>query len=312
MMPNEPTTAENPVASDRLTDSQSPAGRLDRRLDEATRNAEESAPSDFVAMLLCEPYKSSSYYVCELVRGVTSYLESVNVSLSIISSPPSRWPAGFGRSCSGVLVIPTKLDVNDIALIEKMGCPFVTIAESSLPGPTIGLEIDSAATQLTELLLDCGHRHFAMVSGHEHHTDAIKRRAILRTLAAAGISREDVPDLQTNYDPIQAERAATDLLKCVPRPTAVIGFNDDLAVHALTTAQHAGIAVPAQMSVAGFNDGPSAALLYPRLTTIRLPIAEAGQAAATSVWQAHRTGQVPVSKALPSTLIIRDSVAVAP
>lgn len=302
----------NPAGPPPGQDTQSPPGRIDQRLDDASQSVDAAGSSDFVAMLLCEPYKSSSFYVCELVRGITSYLESVDVSLSIISSPPSRWPEGFGGSCAGVLVIPTKLDVGDIDLIRQMGCPFVTIAESSLPGPTIGMEIDAAATQLTGLLLDAGHRRFAMVSGHEHHTDAIKRRAILRTLAAAGIGADDVPDLQTNYDPIQAERAATDLLKCVPRPTAVIGFNDDLAVHALTAAQYAGIAVPAEMSVAGFNDGPSAALLYPRLTTIRLPIADAGRAAAMSVWHAHRTGGVPESKSLSSTLIIRDSVAVAP
>lgn len=267
---------------------------------------------ELVAMLLCEPYKSSSYYVGELVRGMTSYLDTVNAQLSIISTPPAKWPEGFGERCAGVLVIPTKLGVEDIELIQEMGCPFVTIAESNLPGPAIGLDIANAATQLTELLLDCGHRRFVMISGHENHTDATKRQAILRTLSKAGISPDEVPDLQTNYDPIQAERAATDLLKLTPRPTAVIGFNDDLAVHALTTAQHAGIAVPDEMSIAGFNDGPSAALLFPRLTTVRLPIAEAGTAAARSVWLAHRDGVAPVSKSLASTLIIRDSVALAP
>ena len=263
-------------------------------------------------MLLREPYKSSSFYVCELIRGATSYLESVGVSLSMISGPPSHWPEGFSDRCAGVLVIPTKVDDSDIATIRSLGCPFITIAESSLSGPTIGLEIEAAAEQLTELLLDGGHRRFAMLSGHEYHTDAIKRRAILRVLRSAGIDAADVPDLQTNYEPIHAERAATDLLKLTPRPTAVIGFNDDLAVHAVTTAQQAGLVVPDDMSIAGFNDGPSAGLLYPKLTTIRLPIAEAGKAAAKAVWQARCTGEAPESSCLHSTLIIRDSVAIAP
>ncbi len=270
------------------------------------------AGGPFVAMLLREPYKSSSYYVCELVRGATAYLESVGVSLSIISTPPANWPAGYGQRCAGVLVIPTQVGEADIAELEAMGCRYVTIAESSLPGPTIGLEMEAAAQELTQLLLDCGHRRFALVSGHEHHTDATKRRAILRTLSAAGIQAADVPDLQTNYDPAAAERAAEQLLARSPRPTAIIGFNDDLAVHVLATAQQAGIAVPEQMSVAGFNDGPSAALLYPRLTTVRLPIAEAGEAAARSVWQARESGGVPESLSLGSTLVIRDSIGVAP
>lgn len=290
----------------------SPRSPLPEKLTSSAPRPDDADQGPFVAMLLCEPYKSSSYYVCELVRGITSYLDTVDAKLSIISTPPARWPKGYAESCAGVVVIPTQLGVEDIELIQQMGCPFVTIAESTLPGPAISLEIAHAAAQLTELLLDCGHRRFALVSGHENHTDAIKRQAILRTLRAAGISPESVPDLQTNYDPIQAERAATDLLKLDPRPTAIIGFNDDLAVHAMTTAQHAGIAVPDQMSIAGFNDGPSAALLFPRLTTIRLPIAEAGTAAARSVWQAHCDGNVPESASLASTLIIRDSVALAP
>lgn len=285
---------------------------LPEKLTNPAAHAQDDDGREVVAMLLCEPYKSSSYYVGELVRGMTSYLDTVNAQLSIISTPPAKWPEGFGERCAGVLVIPTMLGVEDIELIQDMGCPFVTIAESALPGPAIGLEIADAAMQLTELLLDCGHRRFAMVSGHENHTDATKRRAILRTLSAAGVAPDDVPDLQTNYDPIQAERAATDLLKLTPRPTAVIGFNDDLAVHALTTAQHAGIKVPEEMSIAGFNDGPSAALLFPRLTTVRLSIAEAGAAAARSVWLAHRDGSTPESKSLASTLVIRDSVALAP
>ena len=276
------------------------------------RDAGGGVPDQFVAMLLREPYKSSSFYVCELVRGATAYLESVGASLSIISASPSSWPEGYGRQCVGVLVIPTLVGEGDIATIQQMGCPFVTIAESTLPGPTIGLDMEAAARELTELLLDGGHRRFALVSGHEHHTDAAKRRAILQTLASAGIDPESVPDLQTNYDPAAAEDAAEALLRSRPRPTAVIGFNDDLAVHVLTTAQQAGIAVPRQMSVAGFNDGPSAALLYPRLTTVRLPIAEAGEAAAQAIWQAHQTGQPPQSRSLPSTLVIRDSIGLAP
>ena len=276
------------------------------------REAGGGVPEQFVAMLLREPYKSSSFYVCELVRGATAYLESVGASLSIISTSPSSWPEGYGRQCAGVLVIPTLVGESDIETIQQMGCPFVTIAESTLPGPMIGLDMEAAARELTELLLDGGHRRFALVSGHEHHTDATKRRAILQTLSAAGIDADRVPDLQTNYDPAAAEDAAEALLRADPRPTAVIGFNDDLAVHVLTTAQQAGIAVPGQMSVAGFNDGPSAALLYPRLTTVRLPIAEAGEAAAQAVWQAHLTGEEPRSRSLPSTLVVRDSIGLAP
>lgn len=283
-----------------------------QHVDESSRSGDEPTQGSFIAMLLCEPYKSSSYYVCELVRGATSYLESQGVSLSIISAPPSRWPKAFAESCAGVLVIPTRLDDQDVKLIEEMGTPYVIIADSSLRGATIDMQMGPAASQLTELLLDHGHRKFVLISGHEHHSDAVKRRAILRTLEAAGIDPQTVPDLKTNYDPIQAERAATDLLKLVPQPTAVIGFNDDLAVHALTTVQQAGIKVPEQMSIVGFNDSPSAGLLFPRLTTIRLRIAEAGRAAAEAVWHARQTGQSPAYSSLPSMLVIRDSVTIAP
>jgi len=308
---SEPAPPDRPSLSDAVSQQQKRgAVREDTRGQPSAVDGSE--PAAFVGMLLREPYKSSSFYVCELIRGATAYLDSVGVPLSIISTPPATWPEAYGKRCAALLVIPTLVDDSDIAAVEALGCPYITIAESSLQGPSIGMEIDAAATQLTELLLDCGHRRFAMVSGHEQHTDAIKRRAILRTLGAAGIGADDVADLPTNYDPVQAQRAATDLLDLSPRPTAVIGFNDDLAVHALTTARRAGLEVPEEMSVAGFNDGPSAGLLYPRLTTIRLPISAAGDAAARSVWAARLSGRTPVSHTLSSILVIRDSVAVAP
>ncbi len=290
--------------------------RIPGAVDESRPAAEASAAAGpgeaFVAMLLREPYKSSSFYVCELVRGATAYLESVGLRLSIVSTPPSRWDERFGDRCVGVLVIPTQVDEPDLSRLDELGCPYVTIADSNLPGPTVSLSLDAAASQLTELLLDCGHRRFALVSGHDHHTDAVKRRAILRILGEAGIEAADVPDLRTNYDPVEAEAAAESLLSRDRRPTAVIGFNDDLAVHVLTTALRSGFAVPEEISVAGFNDGPSAALLFPRLTTVRLPIAEAGQAAAESIWQAHREKVSPLSVTLQSTLVVRDSIGLAP
>jgi LacI family transcriptional regulator len=107
----------------------------------------------------------------------------------------------------------------------------------------------------------------------------------------------------TGYD------AARELLAHEPRPTAVFAANDCMAIGAISALREAGLRVPADVAVVGFDDIASASYLSPRLTTVRV---EAGRLGARAVQlllasMQGRTSGGPSHEILPTTLVVRES-----
>jgi DNA-binding LacI/PurR family transcriptional regulator len=94
-------------------------------------------------------------------------------------------------------------------------------------------------------------------------------------------------------------------------PTAVFAVNDTLAQHLVTTLTAAGVKVPDELSVVGFDDDPLAARCVPPLTTVGIAKRDLGAISANMVLERLRTpGQPPCHQVQPTHLVIRDSVAV--
>ena len=101
-------------------------------------------------------------------------------------------------------------------------------------------------------------------------------------------------------------RGRAALLALDPPPTALLGMSDEIALGAIDGARAAGLELPRDLSVVGFDDAPPAA---PRgLTTIRQPLVEKGRAAGRMLLEAI-DGGTPADVALPTELVIRDSTA---
>jgi LacI family transcriptional regulator len=98
-----------------------------------------------------------------------------------------------------------------------------------------------------------------------------------------------------------------DLMSMSPRPTAVLTSNDLMAVGALQAAMHAGLRIPADVSIIGFDDLPIASMVVPQLTTIRLPRREIAARAFTSLLQATRDGTRAECEVVHPTLVVRKS-----
>jgi DNA-binding LacI/PurR family transcriptional regulator len=91
-----------------------------------------------------------------------------------------------------------------------------------------------------------------------------------------------------------------------PAPTAVLGMSDELALGVVDAARAAGLTVPGDLSVAGFDDAPAAT---PRgLTTVRQPLIEKGRVAGRMLLEAI-AGGTPADVRLPTELVVRDSTA---
>jgi DNA-binding LacI/PurR family transcriptional regulator len=147
-------------------------------------------------------------------------------------------------------------------------------------------------------LLTLGHRHIAYISGPAHLKSAVRRRdAFMNTLQQYEASLHTLPTVIEGDLKMDGGRlAAAEVLRLQPRPTAIMAANDLMAIGALHELKSAGLQVPNDMSVIGFDDIAFATLAAPQLTTIAVPRAQIGKAAVQAILRtlnaADHQGQV--------------------
>lgn len=189
--------------------------------------------------------------------------------------------------------------------------PIVTVSEvGPVSGPvTVSIDNEAAAHAAVGHLIKQGHRRIAHVRGPESNILTAQRvTGYRRALAEAGLAHD--PQLEFPGDFFLASgRAAFDRFNdLADRPTALFFANDEMAMGFLSTAYAAGIRVPRDVSVIGFDDIHFAKASIPALTTIRQPRAEMGATAMRLLLQII-AGDAPASVRLPYELVIRDSTA---
>jgi LacI family transcriptional regulator len=177
--------------------------------------------------------------------------------------------------------------------------------------PAITLDFDNrrGAQALTRYVLTVGHRRIGYITGPAgHSTTHARLHGHTDALAERGFSVDEDLVVSGTFDREAGWEAATRLLSAPEPPTAIIAANDTVALGVLAAAREAGIAVPAGLSVAGFDDLPFSMDAYPALTTVRLPLVAAGQRAGRIA-----LGEEPLAPGTVATvrteLIVRDSVS---
>jgi LacI family transcriptional regulator, galactose operon repressor len=130
---------------------------------------------------------------------------------------------------------------------------------------------------LTEHLLALGHRTIGYIAGPEERTTTRHRLEGHRD-ALAGAGLPDGADVTVHgpYDRASGHAATVELLRREPALTAIVAANDTVALGACAALREAGRRIPDDVSVAGFDDLPFSVDAVPALTTVRLPLAEAG------------------------------------
>ena len=192
--------------------------------------------------------------------------------------------------------------------------PVVLVDEriSGFELPAVVSDGRRGAREVAGYVLSQGHRRLAIIGGPEALWTAEQRLAGYReALAAAGLDPDTVPVLTGDYRQVSGLRLAELALAGEPasRPTALLCANDLMAIGALEYCRGAGIDVPREVSIVGFDDVPMAALLTPRLTTVRQPARDMGYRAATVLFELLAGGSdAQMAEPFPATLQVRDSV----
>lgn len=192
--------------------------------------------------------------------------------------------------------------------------PIVTISEVGPHHPTTAVTIDNeaAACAAVSHLIGQGHRLIAHLTGPV--TNILTRERLngyRRALRDAGLECRADYQLPGDFG-VASGRAAFDLYSALTlKPTAIFCANDETAMGFISSAHHAGIEVPRDISVVGFDDIHFAQSYIPALTTVRQPRAEMG-AAGMRLLLSIIANEAPPSIRLPFELILRDSTAVLP
>ena len=176
----------------------------------------------------------------------------------------------------------------------------------------IGFDNFLEMAKVAEHLLELGHTRFGLITRDHKHNDRIRQRieAVHHTLAQEGIAIRPQHIVQVSHWLIGSGREGMQaILSRPPVPTAVICANDYLAAGALIEARAAGLSVPKDISIAGFDDVELAGQLDPALTTIRVPARQVGQAIAGFVLGRLETGDAELPGRIEGELIVRGSTA---
>jgi LacI family transcriptional regulator len=216
----------------------------------------------------------------------------------------------LARRVDGLVLCSPRMPGRRLAALAVGRVAAVTVNRPPTPGVEMASACFDAAAGMravVEHLTGLGHEQICYLAGPATSWSDSERR---RVLAAGRLRVRLVPAGSTSETGSAAVAEALRLGGSRRRVTALVAFNDQVAIGALAALRERGIAVPAQMSVTGFDDVPSAAFLDPPLTTVHHPAIELGEAAweLLAAMMAGREG--PRSAVLTPELVVRGSTAV--
>ena len=248
----------------------------------------------------------------ELVEALYTAAERQGYELALSAVAPSRREDRAVESllsyrCEALLLIgPTQ----PAAALERLGgaVPVVVVARRLRSGSLGSVRTDDrhGAAQATEHLLGLGHVRVAHIDGGDAPGAAERRRGYRQAMERAGLAAE-VQVLPGGGTEEAGATAGARLLTAQRRPTAVLAFNDRCALGLLQGLGPAGLAVPRDLAVVGYDDSRLARLPWVDLTTVRQDVAVlADRAVAQAVARATGDGG-PAAVVVPPQLVVRTS-----
>jgi LacI family transcriptional regulator len=289
----------------------------------AARRLAERQKSHNIAFLFGAP---NAAVLGDMVStGCTEALAS-GVELVFIKILPDREPSKIRESLAnlgiyGVILSPPLCDhVGLRNALSGAGIRIVSIGsdDRNLRHSTIGIDDARAAFQLTQHLLELGHRRIGFIGGPPRHRSSARRSAGYQAaLLEYGLEPDPSLQWEGEYPYASALAAARTAVTREPRPTAIFAANDDMAAAVISVAKGRGVAVPDELSVCGFDDSEIASMVSPQLTTASQPVGAMAEWAVRQLIRelsAVEGGEEPEVRkvVLPHTIIHRDSAAPPP
>jgi LacI family transcriptional regulator, galactose operon repressor len=270
-------------------------------------------------------------YCTLILRGIENalYQASYLPILTDVQNERSRFERYLemllGRRVEGLIVIANWLfmDINLLADLEKNSIPSVMIGRELNTNTVSSVIVDNEAggELALEHLHSLGHRDIAFIRGPKALSDSAPRwKGIRRFAEEKGMKLDSrlIVDLPESRDPISGfeggQKLTLELLKRKHPFSALLAFDDMSALGAVRALARAGVRVPEQCSVVGFDDTAPASICTPALTTVRQPMEGMGSMSVTILLDAIEAVQetrdfAAVHRKLQPELVARESTA---
>ena len=231
----------------------------------------------------------SPSYIMEVQAGVQEACEAHQYSMMV--QPLDSKARDFMERVEGILwrhrpdgLILTPPITDHPALLAHLhatGVPYASIAPRKPKGVAgVILQEREAAAAMVDHLVALGHRRIAHIIGDPKHGAGVWRLAGFRDgMKRAGLEERADYMVQGRFSFESGVNAARQLLRLKERPTAIFAADDDMAVGAIWAAAEAGVRVPAEVSICGFDDTTIATQVWPLLTTVHQPVRDMGKRA---------------------------------
>lgn len=254
----------------------------------------------------------------ELVRGVVAAANEVSLDVVISVGPQQEsgdaWiDHALRRGTDGLIAVVGVPSIGAREHVAEAGLPFVTVDPWS-PVDENALVVSATNWQggltATGHLIALGHRRIGTITGALDLDNALARLGGYRAaLIKAGLPTDESLIRVGNYSTHAGYQGARYFLSLDEPPTAIFAASDDMAIGAMRAYREAGLRVPDDVSIVGFDDLPTAQWIEPALTTIRQPLASMGAAAVDLVHRFRSGLHYPPRMELATELVERKTTA---
>ena len=260
----------------------------------------------------------SPQYVVNMQRGILDALDET--SFQLVLRPCDRADANYRERVEsfvvqhkpyGLILTPSVSEDDELAeMLRDRNCDYVRIASVEIDKPDRIIRTHDAqgAELAARHLAQLGHRRIGHIHGPNTFRSTHERLAgFKKGLAEFGLTLDPNLTMEGAYTFDSGVQCATTLLHKQDRPTAVFAGNDEMAVGVYVAARKAGLQIPEDLSIVGFDDTPISARIWPPMTTVRSPIRDVGRAAARRLIQVDGGSDAQPPGAFALELIVRDS-----
>ena len=223
-------------------------------------------------------------YLSRIQSGVKRKSQISGLSTAIENTFDSGRPVAevlADEMIAGIVLTPPYSDDRHLLrMLEERKLHFVRLSSLLDPerGSCVMMDEYAAARAVTDLLLSRGHRRIGIMRGPNSHLVSIRRyNGYASALGGKGLQVDQSLVVQGDFSRESGRAMAGKLFAA--RPTAIFASNDEMAAGIIDAAKTANIDIPGAISLVGYDDNPIASVVRPRLTSVRQPLEQMGEAA---------------------------------
>ncbi len=260
----------------------------------------------------------SSMFISELARGIEDIATMYKYNVILSNSDQNKEKelqlinTMYEKQVDGILFMGGNIHQDHVDNFSSSSVPVVIAAtyDETNTIPSVNIDYKKAAYEVTQYLIENGHKHPAFVYGQEDikKRNALKYEGYKQAMDESAVDLTEEYIVNTGYSYEAGIEGAEKLLALKERPTAIFAASDEMAVGVIHGIQDAGLSVPEDIEVVGFNNTRLSTMVRPTLTTIVQPTYDIGAVSMRLLTKFMNKEEVEEKKViLPHRIIERNS-----